>query len=209
MNADKNPAQAERELLQILTDQAQLVASHPAVPDYRNALGRSLLEYSRSLQEKGELPKATLQLEKAVTHFEEALERDPGNRSYVMNLSDAYTLKMLIAMKEKKSDQVTALAEKLIGVPNANLSAYLAAAMGYTRCLVIAATDEDMTPENREKKSDKYGHRAVQILRKAFDQRLLNTPEPLRDEEFLPLRNRPDFIELFKELRDRQVPATG
>ena len=39
-------------------------------------------------------------------------------------------------------------------------------------------------------------------MRQAVERGLLNSSEPLKVEEFVPLRSRQDFIELFKKLRD-------
>ena len=81
--------------------------------------------------------------------------------------------------------------------------------MAMTRCLVMTSTDESLDPQTREQRAEAHGRRAVEILQEAHDRGLLHAPDPLRDEEFLPLHTRPDFIELFKKLRDLQVPVTG
>src|SRR5262249_34863959 len=148
-------------------------------------------------------------LEKSLVRFQEALKEDPGNRIYGQNLTEVLTLQILIAVEERQTERVASLAEKLVEAPTADLNAYLAASMSFTKCLVMTSIDESLAPEVREPRVDAHGRRAVEILRRAVDRGLLHAPDPLRYEEFVPLRTRADFIELFKELRDRQVPATG
>ena len=77
-----------------------------------------------------------------------------------------------------------------------SLNAHLTAAMGLTRCSRDERPPTMPGPRGpRAASGMPIGRRAVEILRKAVDRGLLHAPEPLRDEEFLPLRTRPDFIE--------------
>lgn len=209
LKAQTDLAQGEQELTPLLEDQEKLIAAHPSVPDYRNALGRNLLEYAKLLQDKDHVPKASLLIDRAVRQFEEALKADPGNRAYMKNLSEALTIHILISLKEKKTEQAAALADKLIELPVADLTSHLTAAMALAKCQVLSADAADDSPADRERRTEAYGRRAVEILRKAFHQGILNTADPLKYEEFLPLRTRPDFIELYKELIQRQAPLTG
>ena len=45
------------------------------------------------------------------------------------------------------------------------------------------------------------------LLRQAAERGLLNSSDPLKAEELVPLRSRPDFSELFKELLEWQHPS--
>jgi hypothetical protein len=209
LRAESDLAAGEREFAPLLADQENLIATYPVVPDYRNALGRSLLEYAKLLHGRNESTRASPLVEQALARFQEAVQEDPANRTYGKNLSEAMTLQILIAMNGKQVEQVAALAEKLVDTRTADLKAYLTASMNLTRCLVMTSADDTLVPDVRETRADGFGRRAVEILRWAVDRGLLHAPEPLRHEEFLPLRTRPDFIELFKKLHDRQVPATG
>ena len=209
LKAETDLAAGERELEPLLADQEKLVASYPAVPDYRNALARNLLEYGTLLHGKGDRSGASQRVEQAATQLREALKADPGNRVYGKNLAEALTLEIVIALKGKDTRKIAALAEQLIETPAADLTAYRTAAAALTRCLARTASDESLPPEVREERAETQGRRAVEILQKALDRGLLRSPDPLKDEEFVPLRTRPDFIELFKKLRDLQAPATG
>jgi tetratricopeptide (TPR) repeat protein len=209
LKAEADPASGQEELARLLADQESLIKAHPTVPDYRNALGRSLRVYAKLLHDRGLSPQAEPLAQKAVSRFEEALAGDPGNRTYGNNLTEALTLQMLIATESKQPEQVAALAEKLVEAPTADLTAHLTAAMGLTRSFVTTSSDDSLAAEVRERRAEVYGRRAVEILRKAADRGLLHTSDPLLDKEFLPLRDRTDFQELFRKLRDGQVPATG
>ena len=86
------PGSGERELAPLLAEQEKLIAAYPAVPDYRNALGRDLLEYGKLLHRRDQPVRAVPLIEKAVARFEEALKEDPGNRTYGKNLTEALTV---------------------------------------------------------------------------------------------------------------------
>jgi serine/threonine-protein kinase len=207
--AETDLAAAERVVKPILVDQEHLIATYPNVPDYRNALGRNLLEYSKLLHGRHAFDQARPLAQNATARFQEALKEDPRNRRYGKNLSEALTLQILIAVGMNHTEEVAGLAERLVEARPGELGAYLTAASGLARCVAMTATDDGLTADVREARGDTYGRRAVEILRKAFDRGLLSAPDPLRDEEFVPLRTREDFIDLFKKVRDRPGPATG
>ena len=97
LKAETDLAAGEGELAPLLADQEKLIAAYPAVPDYRNALGRNLLAYGRLLHGRDESARASPLVEKAVARFQEALKEDPGNRTYGQNLTEAVTLEIRIA----------------------------------------------------------------------------------------------------------------
>jgi serine/threonine-protein kinase len=209
LKAETDLPAAEREFTAILADQALLVIRYPNVPAYRNALGRNLLEYAKMLHGRRAFDRAPSLAEDATSRFLEALAGDPGNRTYGKNLSEALTLQVLIALAMNQTEEVAALADRLVAARPEELTAYLTASSGLARCVAMTATDDGLAADVRQARGDAYGRMAVEILRKAVDRGLLQTSDPLRDEEFIPLRTREDFIDLFKTLRDRQAPATG
>ena len=86
---------AEAAARPVLDDQEKLIAAYPAVPDYRNALGRNLLRvWQVALSSRANRAWAATLIEKAVARFQEALKEDPGNRTYTKNLTEALTLQM-------------------------------------------------------------------------------------------------------------------
>ncbi len=68
---------AKEGMARVLADQEHLIAGHPEVPDYRNALGRNLMDYGRLLLDRGDVGEALPLAEKAIARFREALEADP------------------------------------------------------------------------------------------------------------------------------------
>ena len=204
-----DPAGAEAALARVLDDQERLIASNPDVPDYRHALGRNLLDYARLLIARGDRTRAAALVEKAVARFQEALRADPGNRVYIKNIVAALSLQMTIALERGQVEPAARCAELLVDVLPDQLSAYLTVAAGLSKCVQLAAQNGELSSGASAPSAEVYGRRAVELLRKAVDRGLLNSPEPLKVEEFVPLRLRTDFIELFKQLRDRQHPLSG
>ena len=210
LKAESDLASGERELAPLLAEQEKLVAAYPAVPDYRNALGRDLLEYGKLLLRRDQPARALPLIEQAVARFEEALKEDPGNRNYGKNLTEALTVQIMIAVKGKADRaggrtgraahrgphrRPQGLSDRVHGVDTLRRD-HLQRRIPRPRC-------------PRAARADAYGRRAVEILRSAVDRGLLHATDPLRDEEFVPLRTRPDFIDLIKELIERQKPVTG
>jgi serine/threonine-protein kinase len=202
-------AGSEQDLDRILAEQEGLIASHPEVPDYRNALARNLRVYGRLLVDRGNAEGALPLVERACLRLEEALASDPGNRNYVMNLYDALLLRTLIALGKKDTESAAPLALRLVEVRGDNLDAHLSAAMALAKCVELAAHDERITSEVREQRAEIHGRRAVEVLQQAVDRNLLHAPDPLRDAAFIPLRTRQDFLDLIKQLVDRQMPVNG
>ena len=93
-------------------------------------------------------------------------------------------------------------------LPN-QLSSYLIVAAGFSRCVKLAPQENTLAVGESEERAETYGRRAVELLRKAVDRGLLRSSDPLKAEEFVPLRSRQDFIELFKELLDGQHPVSS
>ncbi|HKM52042.1 MAG TPA: protein kinase [Isosphaeraceae bacterium] len=204
-----DPAGAEPALAQVLDDQERLIASYPDVPDYRNALGRNLFDYGKLLFERGKSARAANLIEKAVARFQEALKADPGNRVYTKNLYEALTLQMDLALESNQAERAARCAAQLVDVLPNQLSAYLIVAAGLSQCVKLAPHENQLASGEREERADAYGRRAVELLRKAVERGLLRSSEPLKAEEFVPLRSRQDFIELFKELLDGQHPVSS
>jgi hypothetical protein len=193
----------------ILATQESLIAEHPEVPDYRNALGRNLLEYGTTLFERVKGGGAQPLVDRASGRFQEALEADPGNQTYVQNLADALILQMLIALEARDLETVSTVADRLVDLRGDDLKAYLTASMGLAHCVELTAQDQALAPEIREQRVERFGQRAVEILQKALTRELLQSAELLNDKKFLPLFTRPDFIDLVKELMERKTPVIG
>jgi serine/threonine-protein kinase len=202
-------ASAEPALALVLDDQERLIAANPDVPDYRSALGRNLMDYGKLLFERREPAKAANLIEKAVARFQEALIGDPGNRVYEKNRYSALTLQMEIDLELNNVRRAAGCAEQLAALLPEQLPDYLTVAAGFAKCAKLSSQQEEPAIGKNEASPEAYGRRAVDLLRQAVDRGLLNSPEPLKVEEFVPLRPRDDFIELFKSLRDRQRPLSG
>jgi hypothetical protein len=72
---------------------------------------------------------------------------------------------------------------------------YLRAAAFFVECsgLVTAAPGREET----------YTRRAIDVLRRAVDRRLLRDPKQLQIKELIPLRERAEFQELRRKLEDQ------
>ena len=74
----------------------------------------------------------------------------------------------------------------------------------YALCSAAAANDDRLPPAEREKLADKYGGRAVELLRKAQAAGYFAGPGRLarmkESKDLDPIRSRPDFQRLLMEL---------
>ncbi len=204
-----DPAAATTTLSLVLNDQERLIAEYPEVPDYRNALGRNLFDYGKLLFDRGDSAGAAKLVERAVTRFQEALKADPGNRTYSQNLYEALSLQMMIALELNQAQQAAGCASRLVELVPDQLVGYLRVAAGFAKCAQIAASENLSTPAGDEEIVEVYGREAVKLLRRAVDRGLLKSADALKLEEFVPLRSRQDFIDLFKELPQAQQPVSG
>jgi serine/threonine-protein kinase len=204
-----DPAGAEADLAAVVNDQKQLVAAYPNVPDYRNALGRNLLDHGKLLRDRGQPDRAAQLVQEAVDRFEEALKDDPGNRAYSANLQQALTLQMDIALDRQQLPDAARYAEQLVQGQHDQLVDYLTAAAGLAECSESATRHEPAAAGEESSSAVAYGRRAVELLRKARDRGLLDVRKPLEMKEFVPLRKRQDFIELYQGLPETPNPVRG
>jgi hypothetical protein len=103
--------------------------------------------------------------------------------------------------------QATAEAETLLSagqVPGPNLYMF---AYVHSLCAAAAAEDARLSPTDREILVEKYGRRAVELLRKAQAAGQLKSADRLKtDENLNAIRSRPDFQALLTEVDAKAKP---
>jgi serine/threonine protein kinase len=151
---------------------------------------------------------ALLQLgrrEEAVKDWRRMIELSAGQPHINMRLYRPSPLAHLGEHIQATAEIETLLAEGHAQPLNLYIFSYV-----YARCSATAATDARLPPAEREKLADKYGSRAVELLREAQAAGYFRSPGRLarmkENEDFDPIRSRPDFQRLLVELEKKAQP---
>ena len=146
-------------------------------------------------------------LERAIRHHRAALENDPRDRAVREFLRDDYSVLCLALLRAGSHKRAASTAEELPRVLPGELSEYLRAAAFLVESGVSVSSDPVLTDARRKEVAESYAVRAVGLLRRAADRRILTDPGALRIKELAPLRSREDFEQLHQSLLDR--PKAG
>jgi serine/threonine protein kinase len=151
---------------------------------------------------------ALYQLERdaeAAKDWRRMVEVSEGQSHITMRLYRPFALARLAEHAQATAEVETLLAEG--HAEPMNLHTY---AQVHAICAAAAAKDAQLPPSEREKLADRYGGRAVELLRKAQATGYFQDPGRLArlkdSDDFDSVRPRPDFKALFAEL-EKQVKA--
>ncbi len=134
-------------------------------------------------------------IEQSVRYHRQALDLRPENFEYRANLGAAVYVSSLILLDLGETASSANAAEELPRLMPDDVNAYCNAAVLLIKCLNTA---KDQRQE--------YGRRAVGILQKAVDERLIKDAKQLNFREFRELKERDDFGRLLKSL---EPPRAG
>jgi tetratricopeptide (TPR) repeat protein len=137
--------------------------------------------------------------EEAAKDWRRMIELSAGQHHINMRLFRPPPLARLGEHAQAAAEVETLLAEGRVQALNLYTFAYV-----YSLCSSAAANDARLPPAERGKLADKYGARAVELLRKAQAAGYFQDPGRLahmkEDEDLDAIRSRPDFQRLLVEL---------
>jgi hypothetical protein len=144
--------------------------------------------------------------ERAVRHQTAAVKIAPRQGTYGTFLRNHYWnwTGTLVALGDHTEAARTAA--RLPGVMPEGWEEYSRAACFLAACIPLAATDRQLSNEERERLARAYGDQAVQLLRQAIDRGYRDIADLKRASILQPLRGRADFRELLAELEAPKKP---
>jgi serine/threonine protein kinase len=186
------PADAEGSLRKALEEQSALRTQYPDVPEYQIELGRGHYQLGRLLI-NSDPAAAIAELEKADVLYKEVLTTRPGAEQVLGFVLDNRLLLVHAFIYAGRLPEGMVAAEQLPSFHPDEPRFYSNAAALMIKCAQAAAD----TPDGRKQAEDGFA-RAVGILRKAVQAKVISSRTSLEIKDFAPLQDRPDF----KELRD-------
>ena len=145
--------------------------------------------------------------EDAVKDWKRMLELSAGQPHINMRLYRPSPLAHLGEHAQATAEMESLLAEDKVQPLNLYVFAYI-----YARCAAAVAKDARLPPVEREKLADKYGSRAVELLRKAQATGYFKAPDRLtrmkENQDLDTIRGRADFQKLLVDL-DEQKQASA
>ena len=203
------PQRAEKAFRDALEDHEKLAATFPGVPEYELALGQGFYSLGELLVRRGELAQAHQALSQAIEHQRAALAANPQNPSVRAALRAAYRDLTEVLTRLGEHAGAASAVEELPRLAPDELQEYLRAAAFLARCVALAAEDTKLPEARREALGQTYARRGVELLRQAYDRKLLHDGRELQRHDYDSLRERDDFKELRETLETRARVGVG
>jgi tetratricopeptide (TPR) repeat protein len=169
-----------------------LLARDPRDAQARSTLFYTFLGRARALLDLG-------RREEADKDWRRAIELSEGQPRMEMQLDRPHPLARLGEHVQAAKEMETLLAEGHTQALNLHTFSWV-----YALCSAAAANDSRLPTAEREKLAERYGRRAVELLREAQAVGYFQDPGRLADmkdnKDFDPIRSRPDFQKLRAEL---------
>jgi tetratricopeptide (TPR) repeat protein len=201
------PKEAETEYHAALDLRKRLAADFPTVLDYQNELAGTMVNRAILHHMCKEFQAARQLLEEALPHHRAALEanpRHPEYRQYYCENRFRQTLTLLSlcdhTAASATAEQLAQAAVDRIG-DNYNAACYLA------RCVPSAEKDDKLDETERKMLVQRYGERALKLLRQAVQKGFKDVQQLKTDPDLAPLRAREDFQQLVAELEKQLHPS--
>jgi serine/threonine protein kinase len=198
-----DPARSQSYFEQLLDIYERLCAAHPDFHEYQSGRLNTFLNLGDLLRSTGRLARSEECLAKAVPLAERLAAGHPEILPYQAQRT---TLRLdLLATRACRGRHAasTAEAEALLKGPNLSAQNRYVAACVYALASGAARKDERLTAAERDRLAGDYGARAVALLKQAVAQGYLDAENLARDTDLDPIRSRPDFDRLRRELAER------
>jgi serine/threonine-protein kinase len=183
---------------------------HSGMNELQNDLGSALGHLGMLLALQRHDPKAALPvLEAAVAHERSALAGDDQNRYYRTAVRNFSMVQFQVLVELRKHAQAVATAEAIAKIPQKPDPTELCrGAQMIAACIPLASGDESLTAAQRRDAGRDYSKRSMDFLRESIRHGFRDL-ERLKQSEFDPLRNDPEFQKLLNTVETRANPILG
>ena len=202
-----DPREAMKSYQEAIDTHEQLVKEFPNVPEYRYALGESVLSLARSMATQND-PGTCPQIERAIAAHRAALEADPRNVRYALGLCEDERILATVLLALGQHAPASEAAFALARIRPSNFEDKLEAARIFAVCALVVRQGT-LPDEEREAAATNYARKAVDQLRSAFGPGSTLAPRALDDSQFEPLRQDDVFKQFREELDQKTKPAAG
>jgi eukaryotic-like serine/threonine-protein kinase len=196
---------AEQTLREALAVKQQLITDFPTMPDYQNELAGTLWNLANIKLRMRQFDEARRLLEEAVPYHKAALQANPRHHEYRQTWRNnrMRLAQSLLGLLDHAA--AVKMAEELLKASvNPAKDTYNAACF-LSRCVPLAEKDSRLTESERRTQAQNYGDRAITVLRQAVATGYKDGQHMAKDDDLAPLRERPDFQQLLKEVTTRKV----
>lgn len=197
------PQEAEASVREALGLWQKLTSDFPTAGDYANNTAVMLITLARHKNVAKEHVEAKKLLDQARPHHRAALQAYPKHRLYRQALRDNY-LFMCKALSGLGDHAALATEAEELARFGFDLAGDANQATGFVAsCVLLSQRDEKLTESKRRQLASNYADRALVLLRRAIANGFRDSTNLLKNSDLDPLRNRPDFQKLLKELESR------
>jgi serine/threonine-protein kinase len=205
----RDPNEAEALLRAARTESEHLVAKFPGVPEYTFALGNVLRCLGNLRGRRSDLAEARRLLSKAIQQQRAALESDERSPSYRVALCVSYRDYAEALKRLGVHGELATAALELPRLGPDDPDPYRYAAVYLATCVTLVDADTALAPAARRTTAEDYARKAVDVLRQAFERRLIVSPKELDNENLNPIRHRADFQALQKAMEQYAKPPVA
>ena len=189
---ETTPTEAEKSLRKALDEQSALLKEYPEVPEYQIDVGRGHFQLGLLLMKTN--PAAAIpEAETARSFHRDVLKTRPESEQVLAFLLEDQLLLAQALIAAGRLPEAMDAAEDLPSIHPSEPRFYINAAALLIQCAVAAPETED-----GRKQSERCLARAVGVLRKAVQAKVISSKGTLDLKDLAPLKNRDDF----KRLRD-------
>jgi tetratricopeptide (TPR) repeat protein len=195
--AATTPDVAEAAQKKALNEQSAVLTEYPGVPEYLQMVARSHYQLAESLLLSKNPAAAVVQGEMAKEKYKEVLRINPDSEPDQVSLYETQSIVIRALIAAGQIDGAMDAAEELPAIRPSDHALYISAVDYLIRCAnTMPATSDG------GKKAEACLARAVDLLRKAVQNKAIRLKRTLEEKPLLPLRERDDFKKLLNSLDD-------
>jgi tetratricopeptide (TPR) repeat protein len=194
------PEDGEKVLRRSVEVKRKLTSDYPEVPAYHAGLGQTLSKLAGVVRGRGEGAKSIPLWEGSIEQRRLALKADPGNAELRQGLGEDCRALLYERLHLGKYQEVERGAAELPSLLTDRGRGEYDAARLLSACLPLVEKDAHLSTAERAELLAGYSARAGDLLRQASRKGCPDLAGIERDDAFAPLRSRPDFQQLWKDV---------